>query len=199
MTSMSALHGAALNGCPETLALMAARIPELMQPARARHNQVRSARSTAAAWLSLDSLRALPAVAGVATGTLMQGRWRRAHGFGADLPPAPRMPTSQPSSLGRPKNSGQARFWATRALASEAPAGPWSDHFVGLVIGLAIAAQGGRFGAGIQLGDARRDLGILAFEQRVPRQIAVDEERPEILHLQHPHSLGHAKVLKPVR
>ena len=57
----------------------------------------------------------------------------------------------------------------------------------------------GGLGAGVELVDAGRDLGVLALEQRVAGEIAVDQERPEVLHLQHPDGLGEAQLLDPVR
>src|SRR5215472_13951286 len=73
-----------------------------------------------------------------------------------------------------------------------------SNHFLGLVIGLAVTAQGCRLGAGIMLLESRRDLGVLALEQTVPGKIALDQKRTEILHLQHPDRLSEAELFQPV-
>src|ERR1700723_525950 len=69
-----------------------------------------------------------------------------------------------------------------------------SDHFLGLVVGLAVAAQGARLGSGIKLLDAGRDLGVLALEQRIAGKIALDQERAEFFHVEHPDRLRQAKL-----
>src|SRR6516165_5344419 len=46
-----------------------------------------------------------------------------------------------------------------------------SDHFLGLVVGLAVTPQGRRLGAGIKLFQPGRDLGVLALEQAVAGKV----------------------------
>src|SRR5580704_8083382 len=73
-----------------------------------------------------------------------------------------------------------------------------SDDFLGLVVGLAIAAQGRRPGAGVERVEARRDLGVLALEQRIAGKIALDQERAEFFHVEHPDRLRQAEFLQPI-
>src|ERR1700758_5325739 len=62
-----------------------------------------------------------------------------------------------------------------------------SDHLFGLVVGLAVAAQRGRLGAGVKFREPGRDLGVLALEQAVAGKGALDQERPELVDVAHPH------------
>src|SRR5262245_52701645 len=73
-----------------------------------------------------------------------------------------------------------------------------SNHLVGLVVGLAVAAQRGGPGAGVKPLQAWRDLGVLALEQAVAYEIALDQERPEPLHVEHPHRLRQSELLEPI-
>src|ERR1700736_2184288 len=73
-----------------------------------------------------------------------------------------------------------------------------SNHLLGLVVGLAVAAQGRRPGAGVELREAGRDLGVLALEQAVAGEIALDQKRAEVLDLEHPHRLREPKLLEPI-
>ena len=72
------------------------------------------------------------------------------------------------------------------------------NHFLGLVVGLAVAPQGRRPGAGIELVDAGRDLGVLALEQRIAGEVALHEERAEMLDVEHPHRLRQPELVAPV-
>src|SRR3984893_690872 len=56
-----------------------------------------------------------------------------------------------------------------------------SDHFLGLVVGLAVAAQRRRLGAGVEFREPRRDPGLLALEQAVAGKVALHQERPELV------------------
>src|SRR5215831_5107266 len=73
-----------------------------------------------------------------------------------------------------------------------------SDNFFRLVVGLAVAAQRRGFGAGVELLQAGRDLGVLALEQAVAGKIALHQERAELLDVQHPDRLRQAEFLEPV-
>src|SRR3984957_13104536 len=75
---------------------------------------------------------------------------------------------------------------------------PSSDEFLGLVVGLAVAAQRCGLGAGIKLFEPGRDLGVLALEQRIAGKIALDQERAELFHVEHPHRLRQAELLQPI-
>src|SRR5262245_2544576 len=76
--------------------------------------------------------------------------------------------------------------------------GRGSDHLLGLVVGLAVTPQGGRLGAGVKLFQAGRDLGVLALEQAVAGKIALDQERPELVDVEHPDRLRQPEVPEPV-
>src|ERR1700676_346244 len=73
-----------------------------------------------------------------------------------------------------------------------------SDDFFGLVVGLAVAAQRRGLGTGIKLLEAGCDLGVLAFEQGIAGKIALDQERAEFFHVEHPDRLRKAELLQPV-
>src|SRR5580704_13980487 len=73
-----------------------------------------------------------------------------------------------------------------------------SNEFLGLVVVLAVAAQRCGFCAGIKLLEPGGDLGILALEQRITDEIALDQERAELFHVKHPHGLRQAKLLQPI-
>src|ERR1700722_11206961 len=53
------------------------------------------------------------------------------------------------------------------------------NEFLGLVVGLAVAAQRCGLGAGIKLLEPGGDLGVLALEQGIAGKIALDQERAE--------------------
>src|SRR5262249_57826610 len=73
-----------------------------------------------------------------------------------------------------------------------------SDHLVGLVVGLAVTPQGRRLGAGVKLRQAGCDLGVLAFEQAVAGKVALHQERPELVDVEHPDRLRQPQFLEPV-
>src|SRR5262245_55498192 len=73
-----------------------------------------------------------------------------------------------------------------------------SDDLFGLVVGLAVAAQRGGPGARAELLQPRRDLGVLALEQAVAGKIALDQERPELLDIEHPDRLRQPELLEPI-
>src|SRR5205814_8351228 len=73
-----------------------------------------------------------------------------------------------------------------------------SNHFLGLVVGLAVAPQGRRAGAGVVLLQSRGDLGVLALEQTVAGKVALDQKWAEILHVQHPDRLREPELFEPV-
>src|SRR5215831_10592767 len=73
-----------------------------------------------------------------------------------------------------------------------------SDHLLGLVVGLAVTPQRRRLGAGIKLFQSGRDLGVLALEQAVAGKIALDQERPELVDVEHPDSLRQPQFLEPI-
>src|SRR5690348_2130048 len=73
-----------------------------------------------------------------------------------------------------------------------------SKHFLGLVVGLAVAPQGRRSGAGVMALESRGDLGVLALEQTVAGKIALDQEWAEIFHVQHPDRLLEPELFEPV-
>src|SRR5262245_2167688 len=73
-----------------------------------------------------------------------------------------------------------------------------SDHLLGLVVGLAVTPQRGRLGAGIKLFQSGRDLGVLALEQAVAGKIALDQERPELVDVEHPDRLRQPEFLEPI-
>src|ERR1700688_2725006 len=75
---------------------------------------------------------------------------------------------------------------------------PISDDFLGLVVGLAVAAQRCRLGAGIKLFESGRDLGVLALEQGIAGKIALDQERAELFHVEHPDRLRQAELFEPI-
>jgi hypothetical protein len=62
-----------------------------------------------------------------------------------------------------------------------------SNHLLGLIVGLAVAAHRRRARADVELFDARRDLRVLALEQAVAGKVALDQEWPEVFHVKHPH------------
>src|SRR5208282_262876 len=72
-----------------------------------------------------------------------------------------------------------------------------SDHLFGLVVRLSVATHRGRFRAGVELLDPRSDLGVFALEQAVALEIALNDEWPKVLHLEHPYRLCEAKFLEP--
>src|SRR5580698_4649551 len=73
-----------------------------------------------------------------------------------------------------------------------------SNNFFGLVVGLAVTAQRCRPGAGIKLVEAGRDLGVFTLEQRIPVEVALDQEWTELFHVEHPHRLRQPKLFQPV-
>src|SRR5262245_358388 len=73
-----------------------------------------------------------------------------------------------------------------------------SDHFLGLVVGFAVTAQGGGFGAGVQFRQAWRDFRVLLLEEAVAGKIAFHQERPELFHIEYPDRLCQPQFLKPV-
>src|SRR5271170_3864901 len=75
---------------------------------------------------------------------------------------------------------------------------PVSDHLVGLVGRFAITAQGGGLGALIKFADSRRDQRVFALEEAVAVHIALDQERTELLDVEHPDRLGKTKLLDPM-
>src|SRR5262249_36813194 len=85
-----------------------------------------------------------------------------------------------------------------RAAACWWPSARTSDHLLGLVVGLAVATQRGRLGAGVKFGEAGRDLGVLALEQAVAGKIALHQERPELVDVEHPDCLRQPQFLEPI-
>src|SRR5262245_60856111 len=73
-----------------------------------------------------------------------------------------------------------------------------SNYFLGLVVSLAVTAQRGRLGAGVKLRQTGRDLGVFLLEQAVAGEVAFDEERSELLNVEHPHRLRQPQFLEPV-
>src|SRR5262249_18751065 len=73
-----------------------------------------------------------------------------------------------------------------------------SNHLIGLVVGLAVTAQRGGLGAGIKLFQSGGDLGVLPLEQAVAGKIALDQERPEFLHVENPDRLRQSQFLEPM-
>src|SRR5262245_1224883 len=73
-----------------------------------------------------------------------------------------------------------------------------SDHFLGLVVGLAVTAQRGGFGAGVQFRQAWRDFRVLLLEEAVAGKIAFHQEGPELLHVEYPDRLREPQFLKPI-
>src|SRR5262245_34114706 len=73
-----------------------------------------------------------------------------------------------------------------------------SDHLLGLVVGLAVTPQGRRLGAGIKLFQSGRDLGVLALEQAIAGKVALDQERPELVDVEHPDRLSQPQFLEPI-
>src|SRR5262245_12490221 len=73
-----------------------------------------------------------------------------------------------------------------------------SDHLLGLVVGLAVTPQGRRLGAGIKLCQPGGDLGVLALEQAVAGKVAFDQERSELIDVEHPDRLRQSQFLKPI-
>src|SRR6266849_10900366 len=83
-------------------------------------------------------------------------------------------------------------------LQRVAPSARSSDHLFGLVVGLAVAAQRGRLGAGVKFGEPGRDLGVLALEQAVAGKVALHQERPELVDVEHPDRLRQPQLLEPI-
>src|SRR5262249_11787341 len=113
---------------------------------------------------------------------------------------APRLPISPCSPASRSTSRRRSRtvpWWRSIRPASGRSFGSLDDLFR-LVVGLAVAAQRRRPGAGIELLQARRNLGVLALEQVVAGKIALDQERAELLDVEHPDRLRQAELLEPV-
>src|SRR5262245_4595631 len=96
--------------------------------------------------------------------------------------------------LPRPRRRDDGEAWPFAQVRHP----PDSNHLIGLVVGLAVAAQRGGPGAGVKPLQAGRDLGVLAFEQAVAGKIALDQEWPEPLHVEHPHRLRQPELFEPV-
>src|SRR5580704_10437852 len=82
-------------------------------------------------------------------------------------------------------------------MTMEARAG-LSDDFLGFIVGFAIAAERGGLGAGIVFFQAGRDLGVLALEQRVAGEIALDQEWAKIFDVELPDRLCEPELLEPI-
>src|SRR3984893_6713204 len=83
-------------------------------------------------------------------------------------------------------------------LQRVAPSARASDHFLSLVVGLAVAAQRGRLGAGVKFREPGRYLGVLALEQAVAGKVALHQERPELVDVEHPDGLRQPQFLEPI-
>src|SRR5262249_57997623 len=73
-----------------------------------------------------------------------------------------------------------------------------SNHFFGLVVGLAVTAQRGGLGAGIKLFQSGGGLGVLPLEQAVAGKIALGPAPPEFLHVEHPDPPRPSQFLQPI-
>src|SRR5262245_17061487 len=138
-----------------------------------------------------------PAANGTITVIGLLGYWATAGGpcnASASRLPAIRRHANGMVFLPRPRRRDDGQ----RAPFAQVRHPPALNHLFGLVVGLAIAAQRGGPGSGIQPLQAWRDLGVLAFEQAVAGKIALDQEWPEPLHVEHPHRLRQPELLKPI-
>src|ERR1700730_15058649 len=73
-----------------------------------------------------------------------------------------------------------------------------SDHLLGLVVGLAVAAQRRRLGAVVKFREPGRALGVPALEQAVARKVALHQERPDLVDVEHQDGLRQPQFLEPI-
>src|SRR5262249_47225176 len=124
--------------------------------------------------------------------------WATRHACGRRQPIANRLSFTMkiPTCAYAPAASAVPASRSSAAQAAHRNAA--SNHLFSLVVGLAVTAQRGGLGAGLKLCKSGGDLGVLPLEQAVAGKIALDQERPEFLHVENPDRLRQSQLLEPM-